>query len=47
MVIAKDTAKRKLAEHNGYIVLTIWDTDDINTSVANIDNIIKERLHGN
>lgn len=44
LVLAKDEAKRKVAEHNGYTVITVWDTDNINESIEKINNLIKERL---
>jgi len=45
-VIAKDISKKKIAEHNGYTVITIWDTDDKNQAISKIENLIEERLNG-
>jgi hypothetical protein len=46
LVIAKDTTKKKVAEHNGYTVITVWDTDDVDESIQKISNLIQERLNG-
>lgn len=44
-VIAKDIAKKKIAEHHGYTLLTVWDTDNIENSIKQIENLIEERLN--
>lgn len=43
-VLAKDLAKKKIAEHNGYTVITVWDTDDKDETIKNLRQIIQERL---
>jgi hypothetical protein len=45
-VLAKDLAKRKIAENNGYTVITVWDTDNKYETVKNLRQVIQERLDG-
>lgn len=46
-VIAKDLIKRKIAEHHGYTIITVWDTDKIENSINLIENLIEEKLNEN
>lgn len=45
-IIAKDIVKKKIAEHHGYKLITIWDTDDVEKSIQLIEKNIEERLNG-
>ena len=45
LVQIKDATKRKIAEHNGYTVITVWDTNNVDESINMIDNLIKEKLN--
>lgn len=45
-VVAKDTAKRKIAEHHGYTVITVWDTDNKEESIKIIEKLIESRTNG-
>ena len=45
VVLARDNAKIKLAEHRGYTVIIVWDTDDYTNARCNIEELIEERMN--
>jgi hypothetical protein len=40
-ILAKDYAKKKVAESYGYTVIVIWDTDEVSESINKIEKIIE------
>lgn len=45
IVMARDLIKKRTAEHQGYTVITVWDTDDTEQSISKIGNLIEEKFN--